>query len=78
MSKVYIIRPFLKYQSGAENSVSPEEAVKMIDRCEWATVGSRNDLVKTMRLLGFSPDELAFSITYGLYGSPPGLSSSVL
>lgn len=77
MAKKYTIRPFLNYQSEATDAVSPKQALEMVKRCEWATVGSRDDLVKVMRLLGFSPDELSFTVNYALYGAPAGTSSGL-
>lgn len=75
MSKVYAIRPYLYYQSGAENAVSPEQAVSLMKKNIWATVGSRADAIKVLLMFGWKEDDIAFTMNYALHGSS---SSSLL
>lgn len=69
MSKIYAIRPHLYYQSGANNAVSPEEAVALIRKNIVATVGSRADAIKVLLTLGWKEDDIAFTMNYALHGS---------
>lgn len=75
MATTRIIRPFLKYTANGADGVTPEEAVTMISKCKWATVSSRDDIIKTMLLLGWEPDDIAFSVNYALHGAPAGFQS---
>lgn len=68
MSKVYAIRPYLYYQSGADNAVTPEEAVALMKKHTWATVGSRADAIKVLVTLGWKEDDIAFTMNYALHG----------
>lgn len=74
MSKVYAIRPYLYYQSGAENAVTPEQAVSLMNKNIWATVGSRADAIKVLIMFGWKEDDIAFAMHYALHGgSSPSL-----
>lgn len=76
MSKVYAIRPYLYYQSGAENAVTPEQAVALMNKNIWATVGSRADAIKVLMMFGWKEDDIAFTMNYALHGSS-GLSAII-
>jgi len=71
-----IIRPFLKLDTNAPKTLTPEQAVALIKKCNWVTMTTRDDIVKTMLLLGWSPDEIAYSVSYALHGAPHGASVS--
>lgn len=68
MSTVYVIRPYLYYSSGAKDGVTPEEAVNLMRKNIVATVSSRADAIKTLLLLGWKEDRVAFAMHYGMYG----------
>lgn len=68
MSKVYAIRPHLYYQSGADNAVTPNEAIALIRKNIVATVGSRADAIKVLLMLGWKEDDIAFTMNYALHG----------
>lgn len=71
-----IIRPFLKLDTEATSTLTPEQAVALIKQCTWTTMTTRDDIVKTMLLLGWSPDEIATSVSYALHGAPHGATVS--
>jgi hypothetical protein len=70
MAKTYAIRPHLYYTPGLEGAPSPETAYAMIKAGKKVTVGSRDDVVKVMLMLGFTPDDLAVTVSYALHGAP--------
>jgi hypothetical protein len=68
MSTVHVIRPHLYYSPGADDAVTPEEAASLMKKHIVATVSSRADAIKTLLLLGWKEDRIAFAMHYGMYG----------
>lgn len=72
MTKMYAIRPHLYYSPNADNGVTPEKAVALMKMNIRAVVSSRGDAIKTLLLYGWSPEDIAFTMSYALNGSPIG------
>lgn len=72
MPQLYAIRPYLYYGPESEDTVSPEKAVEMASNCQWATLKTISDVIKVLLNLGFTPDNAALAITYGIHGAPAG------
>lgn len=77
MTTTYAIRPHLFYSPNAENGVDYEKALNLIKNNEVALVGSRDLALRILLALGFTPENAAFTMNYGIHGAVAGTDISV-